>query len=88
MPGISRKGIDVAGGVGIEGSADVFVNSAGVMRNGDRVAGHGFPPHTPPPSVTALCKNVFVNGLLAVNEGDLATCGDSISGSQNVLTGD
>lgn len=87
MPGISRKGLDVAGGVAIEGSGNVFVNGAGVVRNGDKVAGHGLPPHSPPPSMIAVCNNLYVNGILVVNAGDVATCGHSISGSGNVFVG-
>ena len=37
MPGISRNGQDVAGGVAIEGSSNVSVNSKGVVRLGDKV---------------------------------------------------
>jgi len=88
MPGVARKGIDAAGGVAIEGSDNVFVNGAGVVRNGDRVAGHGLPPHAPPPAMVAQCKNVYVNGILVVNQGDLAVCGDAIAGSSNVFVGD
>ena len=36
MPGIARKNIDIAGGVAIEGSQNVFVNGIGVVRAGDK----------------------------------------------------
>ena len=36
MPGIARNGQDVAGGVAIEGSSNVNVNSKGVVRLGDK----------------------------------------------------
>ena len=49
MPGISRNGQDVAGGVAIEGSSNVSVNSKGVVRLGDKVASHGLAPHSPTP---------------------------------------
>ena len=88
MPGISRKNVDAAVGIAIDGSDDVFVNSSGVVRNGDRVESHGIPPHSPPPSMVAACNQLYVNGILVVNAGDKAVCGDIISGSQNVFVGD
>lgn len=87
MPGIARKGVDVAGGVAIQGSDNVFVNGCGVVRNGDVVAAHGIPPHSPPPAMIAQCNNLYVNGILVVNQGDSATCGHTISGSGNVFVG-
>ena len=52
MPGISRNGQDIAGGVAIQGSTTVNVNSKGVVRLGDKVASHGLAPHSPtPPTV-------------------------------------
>ena len=80
-------GVDAAGGIAIEGSSNVFVNGSGVVRNGDTVAGHGIPPHSPPPAMIAACNNLFVNGILVVNEGDSAVCGHTISGSSNVFVG-
>lgn len=88
MPfGISRKGVDLAGGIGIEGSSNVRANGAPVMRNGDRVAGHGEPPHSPPPPMIAACNKVYVNGILVVRKENVATCGDKITGSTNVRVG-
>ena len=84
MPGVARKDTDAAGGVAIEGSENVFVNSFGVVRIGDRVAGHGLPPHSPPPSMSEGSTNVFVNGIGVCREGDSASCGHIISGSDNV----
>ena len=61
MPGISRNGQDVAGGVAIEGSSNVSVNSKGVVRLGDKVASHGIPPHAPTPPMNSSSSTVKVN---------------------------
>ena len=87
MPGISRNGQDVAGGVAIEGSSNVSVNSKGVVRLGDKVASHGLPPHSPPPPMTSSSSTVKVNSKGVVKAGDTASCGHSISGSSNVFSG-
>ncbi len=88
MKGISRKDQDVAGGVAIEGSNNVFINNYAVVRNGDRVNSHGLPPHSPPPAMIAECKNFYVNSILVVREDNLATCGHSITGSTNTFVGE
>ena len=38
MPGIARNGVDIAGGVAIEGSSNVKVNGSGVVRIGDTLS--------------------------------------------------
>jgi len=87
MPGIARNGQDVAGGVAIEGSSNVNVNSKGVVRLGDKVASHGLPPHTPTPPMVTSSTSVKVNGFGVVKAGDSASCGHTISGSSNVNAG-
>jgi len=87
MPGIARKDIDIAGGVAIDGSSDVFVNGNGVVRIGDRVASHGLPPHTPTPPMIEGSSTVFVNGIEVCREGDAASCGHTITGSDDVFAG-
>ena len=87
MPGISRNGQDVAGGVAIEGSSNVNVNSKGVVRLGDKVASHGLPPHSPTPPMVTSSTSVKVNGFGVVKAGDSASCGHTISGSSNVNAG-
>ena len=84
MPGIARKNIDIAGGVAIEGSQNVFVNGEGVVRIGDKVASHGLSPHTPTPPMIEGSSNVFVNGIGVVRAGDKANCNHNITGSSNV----
>ena len=87
MPGIARNGQDVAGGVAIEGSSNVNVNSKGVVRLGDKVASHGLPPHSPTPPMVTSSTSVKVNGFGVVKAGDSASCGHTISGSSNVNAG-
>jgi len=87
MPGISRNGEDSAGGVAIEGSSNVFINSKGAVRLGDKVASHGLPPHSPTPPMTSSSSTVKVNSIGIVRAGDTASCGHSISGSSNVNAG-
>jgi uncharacterized Zn-binding protein involved in type VI secretion len=86
-PGITRKGIDAAGGILISGSGDVFANNAEVVRIGDVVAPHGLPPHVVPPMVTGS-SNVFTNNIPTCREGDVASCGHQATGSSNVFVGD
>ena len=87
MPGVSRNGVDVAGGVAIEGSSNVSVNSSGVVRLGDKVASHGLPLHSPTPPMTSSSSTVRVNSIGVVRAGDTAKCGHTISGSSNVNAG-
>ena len=87
MPGISRNGQDIAGGVAIQGSTNVNVNSKGAVRLGDKVASHGIAPHAPTPPMTSSSSTVKVNGIGVVRAGDSASCGHTISGSSNVNAG-
>ena len=87
MPGISRNGQDIAGGVAIQGSTTVNVNSKGVVRLGDNVASHGLPPHRPIPPMITSSLSVRVNSIGVVRSGDSASCGHTISGSNNVNAG-
>ena len=87
MPGIARNGQDVAGGVAIQGSSNVNVNSKGVVRLGDKVASHGIAPHAPTPPMVSSSTTVRVNSIGVVKAGDSASCGHTISGSSNVNAG-
>jgi len=87
MPGISRNGQDVAGGVAIEGSSNVSVNGSGVVRLGDKVASHGLAPHSPTPPMTSSSSTIRVNSIGVCRAGDSASCGHTISGSSNVNAG-
>ena len=86
MPGISRLGLDSAGGVIITGSTDVYANFAPVVRIGDVVAPHGPGVHSFAVMVTGS-PNVITNFRPTSREGDVASCGDSSSGSGDVFVG-
>lgn len=84
--GATRKGLDTAGGVLIQGSPNVYVNNASSVRVGDRVASHGDSPHSSPRMVTGS-SSVFINGISACRRGDRASCGHRATGSSNVFIG-
>jgi len=86
MPGISRDN-DTAGGDLIPSQSTVFANNEEVIVDGDDVVGHGPGVHGGP-TMIAGSNNVFVGGIAVCNAGDLATCGDAATGSQNVFVGD
>lgn len=87
MPGISRVNVDSAGGKILgPGVSSVIVNNAAVSIIGDAVANHGDEPHASP-TMIAGSKTVFANGIGVVRAGDAASCGDTASGSSNVIAG-
>lgn len=87
MPGIARdSGTDLAGGSLIQGSPNVFVNGKPAVRKGDRVAGHGKPPHSGPVMI-GCSSTVIVNGIGVCRAGDRASCGHPATGSPNVSAG-
>lgn len=87
MPGISRVGIDKAGGVVTGNLAPtVFVNGAPIVVKGATIEPHGPQPHGSP-VMDEASVDVFANGIGICRTGDLATCGHPITGSRNVLTG-
>jgi uncharacterized Zn-binding protein involved in type VI secretion len=86
MPGVTRKGLDSAGGSLSGGSGNVFVNGAAAVRKGDAVTGHDKAPHDSP-SMSGCSGSVFVNGIGVCRAGDAASCGHSASGSGNVNAG-
>jgi uncharacterized Zn-binding protein involved in type VI secretion len=87
MPGISRDN-DAAGGDLIPSQKTVFANSEEVIVDGDGVAGHGAPPHTPQ-TIIAGSNNVFIGEIAVCNAGDKASnCGEASTGSDDVYVGD
>lgn len=85
--GVSRCGLDSAGGVIIGVQADtVFVNGHPVSVLHDPVTGHGPGEHGGP--VMATCSpTVFAQGIGICRAGDLASCGHPSTGSDNVFCG-
>ena len=86
MPGVSRQGVDIAGGTIAAGSSNVFVNGSPIARLGDAVAGHGRGSHRSP-TMAGSSSTVYANGILICREGDPATCGHPATGSGNVFSG-
>lgn len=89
VTGVSRVGEDSAGGIILGmGAPTVFVNGRPVVVVGDAVSPHGppIPPHIGPVMQTGS-STVFANGKPACRAGDLANCGHTATGSQNVFAG-
>ena len=87
MPGISRVGVDKAGGLVVGNLAPtVFVNGSPIVVIGADVVPHGRGPHSAPTMVEGS-SDVFACGIGICRSGDLASCNDAITGSGNVLTG-
>jgi uncharacterized Zn-binding protein involved in type VI secretion len=87
MPGVSRVGVDSAGGtITGPGIPSVVVNGSTVSVKGDSVAPHGLGPHGGPVMVGAS-DSVFAGGIGVVRAGDAASCGDVATGSSDVIAG-
>ena len=88
MSGISRVGVDSAGGkiIGMLQDGTVFANGSNVSVNSDPVQGHGVGVHAGPVMV-ANSNNVFINGIMVCKAGNQATCGHPSSGSSDVIVG-
>ena len=87
MPGISRVGVDSAGGT-ITGNLapTVFVNGSPIAVLNASVAGHGTGAHAGP-TMSASSSTVKANGIGVCRADDAASCGDAASGSSNVSAG-
>lgn len=86
MPGVTRDG-DTAGGAISSSQSTVKANGSNIIVDGDVVAAHGDPPHSPAPTMSAGSNNVFIGGIAVVNAGDSASCGHTSNGSDNVNVG-
>ena len=80
MPGICRLNDTVGAGTAISTQSTVFANGRAVIVNGDPVTPHA--PHGSHDSSVLISgsSSVFVGGKLVVRSGDLATCGDMVTG--------
>lgn len=86
MPGASRQGADIAGGVIVEGSADVYCNGRPLVRINDRVQSHGKAKH----SATFMIQgssSVYCNGRPVCFQSCVASCGHAATGSSDVFVG-
>lgn len=89
MPGISRVGVDTAGGT-ITGNLapTVFVNGAPIAVQGADVESHApAPPHVGAPVMVGASGTVFAHGIPVCRAGDAASCGHTANGSGNVFAG-
>jgi uncharacterized Zn-binding protein involved in type VI secretion len=87
MPGISRVGVDAAGGTIVGNLAPtVLINGSPAAVKGAAVDGHGLGSHRSP-VMDGSSSTVYANGILICRAGDAASCGDAASGSGNVNAG-
>lgn len=80
----------IAGGAIVSSATKTRANSNLIALHGDSVAPHGAGLHAAAVVIASTTK-VFVEGKAVVRDGDLATCGDTVSGatcSPNVFAGD
>jgi len=90
MPGISRVGVDTAGGGTITGNLapTVRANGSSVVVTGATVASHGTIPNVHgSATMSAHSSTVRANGIFICRAGDVATCGHTASGSSTVRAG-
>lgn len=86
MPGISRVGVDTAGGIITSGATNVYVNGNLVALKGSSVASHGTGQHASA-IITSGSSTVFVNGIAVCRQGDLASCGHTATGLSSIEVG-
>lgn len=88
MPGVSRVGVDQAGGKIVGNLAPtVFVNNAPIAVKGASVEGHGRGSHSGP-VMDKSSATVWANNILISREGDAASCGHAATGSGDVFSSD
>ena len=89
MPGVARKGKDIAIGVVRTGRTTVFANNQPIATVGDLIA-----PHIPggPHSASVVVgyePSVHAESREVAREGDATSCGHPLStGSSNVFAGE
>lgn len=87
MPGVSRVGVDSAGGtITGPGISSVIVNGSPISVVGDTVAPHSSGPHLGA-VMTGSSSTVIAGGKGVVRAGDSASCGDTATGSSDVIAG-
>jgi uncharacterized Zn-binding protein involved in type VI secretion len=88
MSGVSRVGVDNAGGM-ITGNraTTVFVNGSNICVLGASVASHGLNEHSAP-VMAQSSRNIYAHGIGVCRRGDSASCGHVATGSQNVFAND
>jgi len=87
MPGISRVGVDTAGGTIIGNLAPaVRVNGSSVAVTGASIVSHGPSVHIAA-TMSGHSSTVRANGIFICRAGDAASCGHTASGSSTVSAG-
>jgi uncharacterized Zn-binding protein involved in type VI secretion len=85
MPGISRIGIDTAGGTIVSNVApcQVYINGAEAVLQGALILPHGDNQHAAA-TMVGCSSVVFINGIGVVRLGDAASCGDIATGDAGI----
>jgi len=87
MPGVSRVGVDIAGGAIIGVLApSVYADGKNVAVLHAAVSPHGSGTHASAVMAQAS-STVFANGIAICRSGDAASCGHIASGSNDVFAG-
>lgn len=82
MRGVTRKTLDTAGGVELNGGQNWFtVDDQPVVLHMDPITPHGPPPHSPDPRQLATSNWLNIDGKNVAAQGDPATCGHIATGS-------
>ena len=83
MPAISLAGVDSAGGGIILNTLQISsrLNGSPIAVAGDVVMTHGSPPNVHIGAVMVASHSSTIGGHQIVTEGDVATCGHTVSGS-------
>jgi uncharacterized Zn-binding protein involved in type VI secretion len=81
MPGVAVGSLDAAGGVqSVQANAWFRIEGRSIVVVGDLVAGHGNPPHSPPPAMVTGTLWFKVGARAVCRAGDIAACGHATSG--------
>lgn len=87
MPGISRVGLDTAGGLILGGGqSKVYLEGYLIAVFNDNVASHGSGSHSSAKINTGSSK-FFINNKAVCRAGDSATCGHLATGSSKGFSG-
>lgn len=87
-PGAARKGVDVAGGLIIQGRQSVIVNGQPIACRGDAVQAHAPGGVHGGPVLVGHEPSVLAEGVPVSRLGDPASCGHPVStASDDVIVG-
>jgi len=86
MPSIGRAGMDIAGGIVINGANSVIINDCPAVRQGSRIKDHGLNKHDNAKMLQGF-RGVIVEDLPVCTDGMPASCGNPLMSSSNVEAG-